>query len=111
MSESPLHFFFECPSYVALRNNLFLPLDLNSTTRGHSLKLTKMAATKACRANYFSRRVNNAWNSLPDDVVTAPTLDTFKALLDRVWSKYHYTEDPDWFKNPKLDERKSTIFG
>ena len=80
----------------------FLPLDLNSTTRGHSLKLAKMAATKACRANYFSRRINNAWNSLPDDVVTAPTLDT---------SKYHYTEDPDWFKNPKLDERKSTISG
>ena len=89
----------------------FLPLDLSSTTRGHSLKLTKIAATKACRANYFSRRINNAWNSLPDDVVTAPTLDTFKARLDRVWSKYHYTEDPDWFKNPKLDERKSTIFG
>ena len=62
----------------------FLPLDLNSTTRGHSLKLMKMAATKSCRANYFSRRINNAWNSLPDDVVTAPTLDTFKAA----WTEY-----------------------
>ena len=37
----------------------FLPLDLNSTTRGHSLKLTKMVATKACRANYISRCINN----------------------------------------------------
>ena len=59
----------------------------------------------------FPGALHNAWNSLPDEVVTAPTLDTFKARLDRVQSKYHYTEDPDFLKNPKLDERKSTIFG
>ena len=61
-------------------------------------------------ANYFYRRIDNAWNSLPEDVVTVLTLDTFKARLDRVWSKYHYTEDPDWFKNPNLDEKKVNHF-
>ena len=31
-------------------------------------------------------------------MVTAPTLDTLKAQLDRVWNKHDYTKDADWFK-------------
>jgi len=33
------------------------------------------------RLNFFSNRVIAVWNSLPETVVTAPTIDIFKSLL------------------------------
>ena len=30
----------------------------------------------------FTNRVNSVWNTLPDTVVSANTIDTFKARLD-----------------------------
>ena len=54
-------------------------------TRGHSLKLTKQHCRLNMRGNYFSQRVINTWNSLPDTVVTAPTVNCFKCRLDAFW--------------------------
>ena len=51
------------------------------TLRGHSLKLVKPHARTLIRSNFFSHRVINSWNSLPDTVVCAPSLDTFKQRL------------------------------
>ena len=34
----------------------------------------------------FTNRVISVWNTLPDTVVSANTIDTFKARLDRFWS-------------------------
>ena len=34
----------------------------------------------------FTNRVISVWNTLPDTVVSANTIDTFKAPLDRFWS-------------------------
>ena len=34
---------------------------------------------------YFTNRVVNAWNSLPDHVVLSKTMNTFKSLLDKFW--------------------------
>ena len=63
-------------------------------TRGHSLKLKKTQCRMAVRQHAFSQRVVNNWNLLPETVVTAPTLNTFKNRLDRHWSDhpnlYHY---------------------
>ena len=36
----------------------------------------------------------NNWNSLPEDIVKAPCLNTFKARLDRYWRDYLYEEKP-----------------
>jgi len=33
----------------------------------------------------FPNRIIPLWNSLPDYVVSSPTLNTFKARLDRFW--------------------------
>ena len=45
----------------------------------------------------FTNRVISVWNTLPDTVVSANTIDTFKARLDRFWSdqevKYHCKSD------------------
>ena len=53
--------------------------------RGHSLKLFKPRCHKTVRQNFFSLRVVNEWNKLPQDVVDAPTINTFKNRLDRHW--------------------------
>jgi len=37
------------------------------------------------RQNFFSLRIVNEWNKLPQDVVEAPLINTFKNRLDRHW--------------------------
>jgi hypothetical protein len=54
-------------------------------TRGHSLKLAKGHCRLSVRSNFFSQRVINTWNSLPESVVTAPTVNSFKSRLDAFW--------------------------
>ena len=80
----------------------FLELDTREGSRGHSRKLNKCAAKKPCRSNFFNRRITNAWNSLPEEVVMAPSIDAFKSRLDKTWKDYHYVQDSEWYKNPKL---------
>ena len=45
----------------------------------------------------FTNRVISVWNTLPDTVVSANTIDTFTARLDRFWSdqevKYNWKSD------------------
>ena len=33
----------------------------------------------------FSNRIIPIWNSLPDYIVASPTINTFKARLDKFW--------------------------
>ena len=61
-----------------------------SRTRGHNHKIFKEHAAKLPRKNNFSQRSVNDWNSLPIDVVNAPSIDAFKNRLDKFWSKHHY---------------------
>ena len=35
---------------------------------------------------YSDYRLNYCWNILPEDIINAPTLDTFQARLDKCWS-------------------------
>jgi len=44
------------------------------------------------RAHYFANRIVNIWNSLPDAIVTSPTLNTFKNRLDTHWHDFKYME-------------------
>ena len=53
-----------------------------SSTRGHCLKLKKFRSNHDMRKNFFTNRVVNWWNSLPDQVIECNTLDTFKKHLD-----------------------------
>jgi len=45
----------------------------------------------------FSARIVNVWNSLPNSVVDACTVNAFKARLDKFWQhqlvKFDYTAD------------------
>ena len=53
--------------------------------RCHQYKQTKKKATKSTSLNAFSNRVVTNWNSLPRDVVSAKTTNSFKNKLDDHW--------------------------
>ena len=69
---------------------LHLPLSL-TPRRGHQYKLFKQRAVNLDIRKYaFSIRVVDNWNKLPDEVVSAPSLNSFKSRLDAYWNENHY---------------------
>ena len=64
------------------------------STRGNSHKLYLIRANTELRRNYFSLRITSTWNTLPDSVILAPSLNSFKNRLDKFWHnnpiKYDY---------------------
>ena len=48
-------------------------------------KLNKGRAKYDLRKFYFTNRMVNAWNSLPDHVVLSETVNTFKSRLNKFW--------------------------
>ena len=64
-------------------------LELNCLykTRGHSFKLFKRSClTNTRKKTIFSFRVVDKWNSLPNEIVTAPSINSFKNRLDKHWA-------------------------
>jgi len=60
----------------------FFQLAANPQLRGHSLKLYKHRSRLDTRKYFFSQRVISSWNSLPQSVVDATSVNTFKNRLD-----------------------------
>ena len=59
-------------------------------TRGHSLKLLKPHCSNYLQSTAFGARVINNCNSLPEDIVNASTIDSFKYRLDLYWTDLYY---------------------
>ena len=57
--------------------NLHLERQKDSTTRGHSLKLVHSRCHYDLRKYSFTVRIVNLWNSLPENVISGNTVDTF----------------------------------
>ena len=55
---------------------------------------------------FFTVRIVNLWNSLPENVVSANTVNTFKNRLDKFWSDqelvYDYKADLTGIGNRSL---------
>ena len=54
----------------------------HSGTRGHCYKIFTQASCTDVRKHFFNVCCVSVWNSLPQHVVTAPTLSCFKKLLE-----------------------------
>ena len=54
-----------------------------SYLRGNSLKLYKKPVKLELRRNFFSMRVVDSWNKLPDSVIMANSVESFKNRLDK----------------------------
>ena len=81
-----------------LNSENFFKSPMDGRTRGHSYKVFKERAESAGRRNFFSFRVTELWNELPEEVVAAPNIDTFKERLDNFWS------NKDWLYNYEAED-------
>ena len=59
-------------------------------TRGHTMKIFKPRARLLTRQRFFSIRVIDLWNGLPQNVVDAKTVPQFKVRLDQHWNSLGY---------------------
>jgi len=56
-----------------------------SVTRGNLLRLKKFRPKYDLRKYSFTNRVVNIWNSLPNKVELADSVNCFKSRLDKFW--------------------------
>ena len=54
--------------------------------RGHQLKLFMPRCSTTAHRTFFSSSVIGSWNSLPQHVIEAQSVNAFKNRLDRHWS-------------------------
>jgi hypothetical protein len=66
------------------------------STRGHSWRFAKQHCNKDLRLHFFSSRVINRWNHLPQEAVDAPSLNSFKRQLNSI-----YLNQMGFFKDPR----------
>ena len=62
-------------------------------TRGHRFKLKKQAAHLEIRKHFFGLRVVDAWNSLPEYIVEAETLNSFKRQLEKALEEQQFSTE------------------
>jgi len=53
---------------------------------GHSMTVCVPRCAKTTRKTFFSVRVCNSWNSVPQHVIEAQSTNSFKNRLDKFWS-------------------------
>ena len=62
--------------------------DKDDTRRVHSSKLQKLCCRTDRRLYFFSFRVVDWWNKIPQEVIEAPSIDAFKNCLDNHFEDY-----------------------
>ena len=77
--------------YDGITTSSLFSVVTSSTTRGHPYKLVKRHVCTNHFAQFFTNRVINTWNSLPEYIVRAGSLDTFKNYIDKHWYRFMYT--------------------
>ena len=72
----------------------------DTRTRGHNLhkyKLFKRRSRLNIRKNVLSNKVDDTWNNLPDSVVEAPSVNSFKSRLNRHWTNHPSKFNPSCY--------------
>jgi len=73
-------------------------LSIKANTRGNNYKLLNHSFHYDLRKHYFSARIVNIWNSLPNTIVIASTVNTFTARLDS--GNKHFNSARNYFNLP-----------
>ena len=71
--------------------------------RGHNMRLYLQRSLKPVRQNAFGIRIVKIWNSLPEQVVNSPNVNTFKSRLDKHW------EDQEILYNYRAEIKITTV--
>ena len=66
--------------------NNYFTIITDSRTRGHSMKLFKERSRLNISKFFYSNRVISCWNSLPDYIIAAESINSFKNCLDNYWT-------------------------
>jgi hypothetical protein len=74
-----------------LRFDDFFQLASTTHLRGHPWKLQKFRSQTLMRRSFFSQRVVDLWNSLPEFVVASDNVDIFKSRLDKFMANQIYS--------------------
>lgn len=72
---------------------------VDRTSRGNSKKLYLTRSNTKIRKHSFAIRVVETWNHLPDSIVNAPSLNTFKNRFDKFFNTHPLLYD-DFLTNP-----------
>ena len=67
--------------------SIYFKLSVDSEVRGYTYKIVKNSFHLDVRKNVFNNRVMDAGNELPQYVVDAETVNSFKARLDKFYHK------------------------
>ena len=62
-----------------------LQLSSNTNTRGNDKKLFMLSSKKNIRKFSFCVRIIEYWNTLPNDIINASSVNSFKNKLDKFW--------------------------
>jgi hypothetical protein len=63
-------------------------------SRGHTMKLFLERSRLDIRRKCFRHRIVETWNSLPESVISAPSVNYFKNRLDSLWTNHPMRFDP-----------------
>ena len=61
--------------------------------RCNELRIQKSRFKYDVRKFYFTNRVVDCWNSLPNSIVTSPNTNLFQSRLDRYWANENIIYD------------------
>jgi hypothetical protein len=68
-----------------------LEFETRTNTRCHSYKIKEQQCNLSTRQHFFSLRVTGMWNSLPEDIVDAPSMNAFKNKVDKAMQKHMFS--------------------
>ena len=86
------------------KNKLFT-IQQSVRTRGHNQKIFKKQYRLELRKHFFSQRVINDWNNLPDELVNSDTVNQFKSRLNNFWKDRAIKFEPDCYTYPLAHAR------
>ena len=67
--------------------------EVSITRKTNNLNLLKKRTNHNPFQNFFTNRINNTWNALPNDVVNAMNVNSFKNKIDAYFRSYIYKTD------------------
>ena len=76
--------------YDPLSTNTIFDFSTHSRLRGHSLKISKKSVNKSKYTIFFTKRLENTWNNLPNNIVKAKSINEFKNLYDKLNTNKQY---------------------
>jgi hypothetical protein len=74
------------------------------STRTNSRKVVYNRTNTNIRQNSFSIRIAKYWNKLPENIVNAPSINSFKNRLDK-----HWKDEELYYANYKADISRSRV--